>query len=265
MDDLIPFNITVINDPLEALKVFTNARIALGRTGVSIPLKESLNFKLAHAHARDAVYSELDLTGFTDQLQVFDLPFMVLQSMAQNRAEYLQRPDLGKQLNPSSESALRSLVKNENTEGYDISLVLADGLSANAVNQNAFHLLEILIPGLKNEGLSVGPIIIVKQARVAIGDAIGEMMNARISIVLIGERPGLSASDGLGAYLTYAPAIGLTDESRNCISNIRPLGLNYSAAANKILYLVKESLKLKTSGVELKDNSTGLENNLISF
>jgi ethanolamine ammonia-lyase small subunit len=238
------------NDPLISLKEFTAARIAIGRTGTSIPLKESLEFKLAHAHARDAVYSELDIEGLTNSLQAFNLPVLSLHSNAANRQKYLKRPDLGRQLDETSAELLKDL-----GTGVDIAIIIADGLSATAVNENAFSLLKLLMPMFSNEKLRLGPLCLVRQGRVAIGDEITAGLRAKLSIVLIGERPGLSSADSMGMYLTYNPRPGLTDESRNCISNIRPEGLSYHPAAGKAFYLVQEALKRKLSGVALKDNA----------
>ena len=241
----------IINpDPLSLLKDFTAARIAIGRVGNSIPLKQSLEFKLAHAHARDAVYSVLDIEGLFNSLNVFNLPILHLHSKAQTRHKYLKRPDHGRQLNEESSVQLKDY-----GNGYDVSIIIADGLSATAVNENAFGLLEILIPMLSSAKLKLAPICLVEQGRVAIGDDIGHGLNARFTILLIGERPGLSSADSIGAYLTYNPRPGLTDESRNCISNIRPQGLTSKPAADKIFYLLNEAFKRKLSGVGLKDNA----------
>jgi ethanolamine ammonia-lyase small subunit len=238
-------------DPLSALKEFTAARIGIGRTGASIPLKQSLAFKLAHAHARDAVYSELDIDKLSAELQQFELPVLQLHSQAAYREQYLQRPDLGRQLNEESISQLT----DHSTKAIDIVIVIADGLSAAAVNSNAVALLKILIPQLQASGLKLAPICLVKQGRVAIADDVGMYMDAKLSLILIGERPGLSSADSMGAYLTFNPQPGLTDESRNCISNIRPHGLHFKPAAKKIFYLVQEAFKRKLSGVGLKDNA----------
>jgi len=237
------------SDPLFSLREFTAARIAIGRVGNSIPVKQSLEFKLAHAHARDAVYSALDTEGLLTSLKAFNLPVLHLHSKAQSRHKYLKRPDLGRQLNEKSEEQLKDY-----RAGADIAIIIADGLSATAVNENAFGLLEILIPMLSAAKLKLGPLCLVEQGRVAIGDDIGHGLNAKFSILLIGERPGLSSADSMGAYLTYNPHPGLTDESRNCISNIRPQGLINKPAADKIFYLVNEAFRRKLSGVGLKDN-----------
>jgi ethanolamine ammonia-lyase small subunit len=236
------------NNPLSPLKEFTGARIAIGRVGTSIPIKESLEFNLAHAHARDAVYSVLDVDGLFAALKAFDLPILHLHSKAPTRHKYLKRPDLGRQLDEDSAKCLTGY------SGYDVAIIIADGLSAEAVNQNAFGLLHLLISKLLAAKFTVAPICLVEQGRVAIGDDIGGGLNAEFSVVLIGERPGLSSADSMGAYLTYNPRRGLTDESRNCVSNIRPHGLKYKPAAEKIFYLLNEAFKRKLSGVGLKDN-----------
>lgn len=234
--------------PLASLRQFTVARIAMGRAGNSIPLKQSMEFNLAHAHARDAVYSVLDIDGLYSKLKVFDLPLFHLHSQAATRHKYLKRPDLGRLLDDASKEQLTY------GNASDVVIVIADGLSAEAVNENAFGLLKLLIPRLVAAELTIGGICLVEQGRVAIGDDIAWGLNAKFSILLIGERPGLSAADSMGAYLTYNPKPGLTDESRNCISNIRKHGLSYKQAADKIFYLVKESFKRGISGVGLKDN-----------
>lgn len=237
-------------EPLKALQEFTTARIAIGRVGTSIPLKQSLEFKLAHAHARDAVYSELAVDKLTSSLGQFGVPVLYLHSQVTDRRQYLQRPDLGRRLNDAS----LNLLQDYRTEN-DVAIIVADGLSATAVNENTKGLLDALIPLLSGNGFKLAPISLVEQGRVAIGDDIGSGLNAKLSLILIGERPGLSAADSLGAYLTYNPKPGLTDESRNCVSNIRHKGLSYKKAAKKIFYLISEAFKLQLSGVELKDNA----------
>jgi ethanolamine ammonia-lyase small subunit len=248
MDKLIK-GLPNIDDPLNPLKEFTAARIAIGRAGVSIPTKQSLEFNLAHAHARDAVYSILDVDGLSNKLEQFDLPTLHLHSKAENRAQYLQRPDLGRKLKKSSTHKLE-----DNAGNYDVVIIIADGLSATAVNEHVVSVIQKLIPLLSAAKLKLAPICLIEQGRVASGDKIAHLLNAKLSIMLIGERPGLSAADSIGAYLTYNPKPGLTDESRNCISNIRPKGLPSKLAAEKIFYLVQEAFRLKLSGVGLKDN-----------
>jgi ethanolamine ammonia-lyase small subunit len=233
-----------------SLREFTAARIAIGRTGNSIPMGELLQFRLAHAHARDAVYSELDLDGITASIKQFNIPIFYLQSKAHNRAKYLKRPDYGRTLNEDSTALLTTYSGLET----DVAIIITDGLSAMAVNQFAFDVLQLLIPKLLSAGLKLAPLSLVEQGRVAVADEIGYAFNTRLSLILIGERPGLSSPDSMGAYLTYQPKHGLTDESRNCISNIRPDGLHPAAAADKIFYLVTEALKRKLTGVDLKDN-----------
>lgn len=238
-------------DGWSPLRAFTPARIALGRTGVSIPLKESLAFRLAHAHARDAVFSVLESERISEELQDFQLPVLKLQSGCSGRTEYLQRPDLGRLLNQVS----RQRLADYESDSFHIAILLADGLSATAINKHAIAVLKLLIPLLRQASLSIAPISIVENGRVAIGDEVGSILKARISLILIGERPGLSSPDSMSAYLTWQPSIGLTDERRNCISNIRPQGLTCTLAAEKLLYLVKEVLRLQISGVQLKDNA----------
>lgn len=239
-----------ISDPWEPLKEFTAARIALGRVGDSIPLRQELEFKLAHAHARDAVYSELNTGMLLNGLKTHEIPVIQLHSQAENRQQYLQRPDLGR---IPGESSMQVIA--DHSAPCDICLILADGLSANAINANAIPLLNTLIPLLKAMEYRLSPLCIAEQARVAIADHIAAGLQAKLSVILIGERPGLSSADSIGAYLTYAPAPGLTDESRNCISNIRGQGLSTKLAAEKILYLIQEAFRLKLSGVNLKDNA----------
>ncbi|MDO3625093.1 ethanolamine ammonia-lyase subunit EutC [Mucilaginibacter sp. BT774] len=238
---------------LHGLRQFTAARIGIGRTGASIPISQSLELKLAHAHARDAVYSELDIDKLSADLKQFELLVLVLHSKAAYREQYLQRPDLGRQLDEASVSTLRYYSHDKT----DITIIIADGLSATAVNHNTIGLLKILIPQLQASGFKLAPLCLVKQGRVAIADHIGADLNSRLAIILIGERPGLSSADSMGVYLTYNPKVGLTDESRNCISNIRPHGLTFKMASKKIFYLIQEAFKRKLSGVVLKDN-TGL-------
>jgi ethanolamine ammonia-lyase small subunit len=242
--------ITPANDPWSALKKFTAARIALGRTGVSMPVRENLQFKLAHAFARDAVHTYLDIDSLVKSMSGLQLPFVLLHSKAADRAQYLQRPDLGRQLNNESLSII-----SEQSGSYDICISMADGLSAMAINDHAIPLLSLLIPRLIAGGFSVAPICIVEQGRVAISDETGSAMGAGLSIILIGERPGLSSPDSLGVYITFHPKVGNTDHQRNCISNIGPKGLPLEEATEKIYYLVSESIRLKLSGVGLKDQS----------
>jgi ethanolamine ammonia-lyase small subunit len=237
-------------DLLVGMRAFTDARIAIGRAGTSIPLKQSLEFKLAHAHARDAVYSELDISTLTDNLKQFGLPILHLHSQGGYREQYLQRPDLGRKLSDASKTELQN-----HTQSTDIAIIIADGLSATAINTNAVNLLKVLIPMLQSVNLKLADLVLVEQARVAIADEIAHALKAKLSLIIIGERPGLSSADSMGVYLTYNPKPGLTDELRNCISNIRPAGLTCEQASKKIFYLVQEAFKRKLSGVEIKDNA----------
>ncbi|AEV96790.1 ethanolamine ammonia-lyase [Niastella koreensis] len=242
--------IIVQPDEWASLKEFTAARIALGRTGTAEPLQSLLAFRLAHANARDAVYAVLNQPVLLQELQALQQASFTLTTQAASRSEYLQYPDRGRRLHAKAIEQLTEF----NSTGYDVCIVLADGLSATAINNHAIPVLKILLPLFANARLSVAPVCMVQEGRVAIGDECGHLLQAELVVVLIGERPGLSSPDSLGAYLTYRPAPGLTDESRNCISNIRPEGLNYPAAAEKIFFLSNESLTLRLSGVALKDN-----------
>ena len=233
------------------LRQHTGARIALNRAGASLPTEEVLAFGLAHAKARDAVHTPLSSDGLARRLAGLGLPSFQTRSRATSRAVYLRRPDLGRQL-PAEE---RAVVAAQASGPVDVAIVIADGLSAAAVQANAAVVLDDLTPRLRQDGLSLSPVAIVAQGRVAIGDAIGELLQAQIVLMLIGERPGLSSSDSLGAYTTYAPRIGRTDADRNCISNIRPQGLPPQAAATTAHWLVRETLSRKVSGVALKDES----------
>jgi ethanolamine ammonia-lyase small subunit len=244
-------NNIIINDTWESLKDFTAARIAQGRTGVSLPLKKSLEFRMAHALARDAVYSSLRIDALAKKLSPL-LPVIEVQSQAQDRIVYLQRPDLGRKLNEDSVEKIKEYSRGDYV---DVALIVADGLSATAINEHATPLLEIIVAELNNSGLTTTPITLVEQGRVAIADEIGFLFNAKLAVILIAERPGLSATDSVGIYLTYDPKPGKTDEARNCISNIRPRGLSYAHAAAKLVFLIQESLRLKLSGVNLKDTS----------
>lgn len=243
-----PNDKALTNDVWASLKSFTAARIAIGRTGNSIPLQQVLAFKLAHAHARDAVYSKLDIDALRDSLSQFDLPVHHLHSRAIHREKYLTRPDCGRQLDEPSAQQL------QNQPPVTIALIIADGLSATAINQYAVALLQLIIPKLVAANMGKLSISLVEQGRVAVADEIGQAFAATLSVILIGERPGLTAPDSMSAYLTYKPQVGLTDEARNCISNIRPEGLDIPAAADKLFYLIAEALRRKLSGIALKDN-----------
>ncbi|MFB5649080.1 ethanolamine ammonia-lyase subunit EutC [Leptospira wolffii] len=236
----------------DSWKKSTAARIGLDRSGGSVSTKEILRFRLDHARARDAVLLEPNYESLMFGLNKFadkssDEPIL-LESLARNREEYLLRPDLGRRLSGPSLTKLRSYAKE-----FDLALVAVDGLSAKALDSNLLPFLEVLFPALIGAGLKLSPPILVKLGRVAIGDEIGEILKSKAIVLLIGERPGLTSADSLGMYLTFDPRLGKTDESRNCISNIRPDGMDFKSATEKILYLVKESLHRKISGVDLKD------------
>lgn len=248
----------VTSNPWQSLRRFTAARIALGRSGVSLPTAPQLAFQLAHARARDAVHLALDHATLGDALQTATgLPCLALHSAAASRDIYLQRPDLGRRLDESSRQML--LERERDAAGYDLAFVIADGLSALAIEQNALPFLKVLMARLAAESWSLAPLSIVRQGRVAVGDEVGELLGARAVVVLVGERPGLSSPDSMGLYLTWAPKSGLTDAARNCISNVRPAGLTYNDAAFKLHYLLSESRQRQLSGVALKDE-TGTDN-----
>ena len=224
------------------LRSFTPARVGLGRTGHSVPTAELLRFQLDHARARDAVWEELDPHGL-------GFPHILLRSAAADRRTYLRHPERGRTLSPESRAQLER-------GDYDAALVLADGLSAAAVQRHAPPLLLEVTPRLEAEGWRLAPLTVVLQGRVAIGDEIGERLGARIAVVLIGERPGLSSPDSLGVYLTWDPRPGRTDAQRNCISNIRTEGLSYRAAAHTLHFLMREARVRRLTGVELKLETT---------
>ncbi len=246
-------------DPWHSLSQFTSARIALGHTGISLPTRACLDFQLAHALARDAVHIPLDFTRLEQQLNLLGYQTQILQSQAENQSMYLQRPDLGRLLNTSSLSRLLHTGKIQ----VDAVVVVADGLSSKAIARHAEPFLSLLLPELQANGYKLPSVCLVKHGRVAIGDAIADYYAARLCIILIGERPGLSSPDSMGIYYTYQAKPGIsTDADRNCISNIHSNGLSYKQALQKLLFLVKESEKLKFSGVNLKDETTdmGLDN-----
>lgn len=238
-------------DAWAALKAHTAARIALGRTGVSLPTAPLLEFQLAHARARDAVHAPLDIGTLEQALVDLGLPVLHARSQASNRTTYLQRPDLGRRLDLASRQQLQAMRQGR----IDAAFVIADGLSTRAVEAHAVPVVRLAHATLVAWGWRVAPIVIAHQARVALGDEIGELLGARLVAIVIGERPGLSAADSLGIYLTHAPRVGRTDAERNCISNVRPGGLTYELAAHKLLYLMREAERLAMTGFQLKDQS----------
>jgi len=241
---------TVTPDPWAALRAVTGARIALGRAGGSLPTAEVLAFAAAHAAARDAVWSALDLERLAADLAPLGLPVLRLASAAPDRATYLRRPDLGRRVGEASRAPLSAAAP---PGGCDVALVVADGLSATAAQRHAPALLSALVPRLRAAGLSLGPLALVLQGRVAVEDELGAALGARAALILLGERPGLSSPDSLGAYLVHGPRPGRTDAERNCVSNVRPEGLPPAAAAGLLAWLLVESLRRGLSGVLLKD------------
>lgn len=238
----------VTRNPWEQLRRFTAARIALGRTGVSLPTAPQLAFQLAHAQARDAVHLELDDAALARELTAaLGLPCISVHSAAPDRASYLRRPDLGRMLDAASRAAL------DPAGTYDIGFVIADGLSALAIERHALPFLRSWIDASPG-GLSMAPLVIARQGRVALGDEVAQRLGVQLVVVMIGERPGLSSPDSMGLYLTWQPRVGITDERRNCISNVRPAGLAYPDAARKLHYLVAQARRRRLSGVELKDD-----------
>jgi ethanolamine ammonia-lyase small subunit len=242
----------VEKNPWSALRQFTRARIALGRAGNSVPTEPLLAFELSHAQARDAVHHPLDADLLHRQLRDAGFATLDVQSAAPDRAHYLRRPDLGRRLSDESRAALAQLP----SASPDVVFVVADGLSAFAAARQALPLLQAVAARL--DDWRVGPVVVARQARVALGDEIGEILRARFVAMLIGERPGLSSPDSLGVYLTHAPKVGMSDAQRNCISNVRPEGLGYEAAAHKLHYLLTQARRLGLTGVGLKDDSDAL-------
>lgn len=238
----------IIPAPVISLKQFTDARISIGRYGSSLPTEELLDFRLCHAKAKDAVHIPLDFKKTAEIIiSSAETDVIILESMAVTREEYLRRPDLGRRL---SEESLNRI--NRIKSGYDISISVADGLSSMAIEKNAAVFLSILFPLLRTH-YTLSPVALIKHARVAVADEVASAFGAKLAIILIGERPGLKSPDSMGIYITYDPGPGMTDERRNCISNIRPGGMTYPAGVSKLLYLVNESMKRKLSGVHLKD------------
>lgn len=251
-DDLArPAGLPADADPWQVLRALTPARVALGRAGVSLPTREVLGFGHAHALARDAVHRELDLPRLSAAVSDLGLSTIAVASMAPDRATYLRRPDLGRQLAQDGADLLRTMTHGP----VDLAIMVGDGLSATAVQANTAPLLAALLPGIRAAGWQLAPIVLATQARVALGDPVGATLRARLVLVLIGERPGLSSPDSLGAYLTFAPEPGRHDDQRNCVSNIRPAGLTPDRAAAALLWLMSEAFRRSLTGVMLKDES----------
>lgn len=248
-------------NPWQSLRRYTDARIGLGRAGISLTTDVHLQFQLAHAKARDAVHLPLDFAALQQQLQqsgTSPSSIFKVRSQALDRATYLQRPDLGRLLHKDDQQQLQQATPAE----FDIAFVIADGLSSAAVSHHASHMLSAITSALAATSLTAGPVVLAEQARVAIGDPIGEALNARMLVMLIGERPGLSSPDSLGCYFTWQPQSGKNDAHRNCISNIRLEGLSYEEATHKLMYLIVEAQRRQLSGVNLKDESDNGNQNL---
>ena len=242
-----------MNDPWVVLRRFTQARIGLGRCGSGLPTAALLEFQLAHAQARDAVHVPWDLGRFAEEVRGLGVQTVVVETAVTDRGEYLRRPDLGRRLTQRSRERLAGLASS-----MDMVLIVTNGLSSTAVERHGLPLLSAVLLALGARYLTLGPLVLAPNGRVALSDAVGEALGARAAAIIVGERPGLSAADSLGIYLTYAPRPGTTDAQRNCISNVRPPeGIGYEAAAAKLAYLAAEALSRRVSGVALKDEGAG--------
>ena len=238
-------------DTWAGLRRLTAARIGLARSGASLATAPLLEFKLAHARARDAVHEPLDQARLVADLESLGVPVRAAASAAEDRQTYLMRPNLGRSLTPQSATALARDIGQ-----YDAAIVIADGLSARAVQLHACPVLAELLPKLR--GVRIAPLVVVRHGRVAIGDTIASLLGADCAAVLIGERPGLTAPDSMGAYLTWHPGPQTTDAARNCVSNIRPDGIGYAEAAAKLANLLGAIRARRLSGVQLKDEQDAL-------
>jgi ethanolamine ammonia-lyase small subunit len=243
-------------DPWNQLRSLTTARIALGRSGGSLPTRERLDFQLAHARARDAVVSPFDAEDLAARLRLLTPEVLVVDSGVADRAEFLRRPDLGRELAPASRNALAQAAAR--LPPFDLAIILSDGLSTLATASHGAPLVAALLPSIHQSGWTLAPLIVARYGRVALQDEIGALLKARVSVMLLGERPGLGSADSLGAYFTHGPRPGRRDADRNCVSNIREGGLTIADAAAKLHYLLAKSFDLGLSGVQLKDDSTGL-------
>jgi ethanolamine ammonia-lyase small subunit len=240
------------DDVWAPLRKLTSARIALGRAGGSMRTRHQLDFQLAHACARDAVWSPFDPDSLAADMRKIGQEVIVVESAARDRAEFLRRPDLGRRLSTESQVLLKHL---EKSAGVDLAIVVTDGLSALAVTTQSPPFLAELLDLLQHDSWSLAPLIIARYGRVALQDQIGEICCAKISLILIGERPGLGSADSMGAYFIHSPKIGKTDADRNCVSNIRNGGLPPAGAARKVHHLLRACRKMAISGVQLKDDS----------
>jgi ethanolamine ammonia-lyase small subunit len=255
----------VTPDLWNRLQSATSARIALGRAGGSLPTRAWLEFKSAHAAARDAVHFPFDAEKIAGDIRALGAEAIVVDSAADDRMTFLQRPDLGRRLDDRSRFALQECSPHAPREGVlhaecedytDLAIVVSDGLSAWAVHRHAPSVLAALLPRLKADGWQIAPVIVARFGRVALQDEIGQVLGTQLALTLIGERPGLGSPDSLGAYLVYAPGPGNTDANRNCVSNVRPEGLPCDVAAETLHYLLSESRRRRLSGVGLKDERT---------
>ncbi len=237
-------------NPWARYQKYTAARIGLPLSGGSIGTKEMLNFKYDHAMARDAVWAECDFEQIKDQIKDW-MPSLILKSKAISRQEYLMRPDLGRLLDGSDYQTLEK-IQSDNIS-YDLVFCIVDGLSPLGISKNLVNFLSKFKENDFLKKKKMAPLVCVKNGRVAIGDQVAVALKSKVVVVLIGERPGLSSADSIGAYLTYDPVIGTTDERRNCISNIRPEGLNFDKAKDKLMYLLETAFSRKITGVNLKD------------
>ena len=239
------------HDPWSDLKRFTDARIALGRTGCSVLTDDYLQFSLAHALARDTIYMPFESDKVGERLHGLGLDTLEVSSRATSRSVFLRQPDMGRRLIDESRKRLTDM----NYKGADVLLVIGDGLSSKAVNKQAVPLISRFLPYMDELGLSVGPVVMAHESRVALGDDIAECLHCGLVAILIGERPGLSSPDSLGVYITYKPFAGRLESERNCISNIRPEGLNYDRAAFKMAWLIEAAYDMGKTGTALKDRS----------
>ena len=243
-----------MSDPWIALRRFTQARIALGRAGHALPTRAVLDFQLAHARARDAVQLPWDPEAFAQEVRGLGAEPLVLETPVASRSEYLRRPDLGRVLTAASRARLGNL----KGDPAHVALIVSNGLSSTALDRHGIPLLREIVAGFRDRQLRLAPMVLVANGRVALLDEIGSALAVPVAVILVGERPGLSAADSLGLYLGYAPRPGNTDAQRNCISNIRPPeGLGYREAAKKLLSLTGEALRRGLSGVMLKDETAG--------
>ena len=249
-------------DPWADLKRYTDARIALGRCGVSLPHGEWLRFRLAHARARDAVLTPFDRDQLRLELESAGLQCLELASAAESKEDFLARPDKGRRLSEVSRALLAQQFAGSENSGADICLVVSPGLSARAVHENAVQFAQKFLACATEAGYSTAPVALVEFGRVAVADEVASLMKAQLVVILIGERPGLSSPNSLGVYLTYAPFPGCTDEARNCISNVRPAGLSIEDGVRKLCYLVQEAFARGLTGVNLKDDMPA---NYLSF